>query len=114
MSERETLAEAAAREFGFNPAEKRGEHGRWTHVGDVIKSMAGKESDAVGHRLDAHQRASDRRHAEHPNRLDRLAEKLGQRADAKADRQRAKKVAANLASDKVIIPKGQQRLQKRR
>lgn len=30
--------------FAFNPAEKRGEHGRWTRVGDVVKKVL-KKSD---------------------------------------------------------------------
>lgn len=40
----ETLAQAAAREFGFDPAEKRGKDGKWTHVGGMIKGLVGKES----------------------------------------------------------------------
>lgn len=100
---RETLAQAAEA-FGFNPAEKRGYHGRWTHVGDVIKSMAGKESDTVGARLDAHRAASDRRHEDHPNVLDRAAEHLMSRADRRMDRKIQKQTLRNLSKRKT--PRG--------
>lgn len=33
----ETLAEATARQFGFNPSEKRGFGGKWIKVGDVVE-----------------------------------------------------------------------------
>jgi len=32
----ETLAQAAAREFGFNPSQARGFGGKWIKVGDVV------------------------------------------------------------------------------
>lgn len=80
-----TLREAAARQFGFNPSEKRGWGGKWIHAGDVARSLVGKEGDEGARRLDAHQRASDDKHIEHPNRLDRLAERMGRRADVKMD-----------------------------
>jgi hypothetical protein len=53
---------------------------------DTIKSVAGKEDDKSGRRMDARQRASDARHAEHPNALDRHAERHQARANASADR----------------------------
>lgn len=33
----ETLAQAATREFGFNPGQARGFGGKWIKVGDVVK-----------------------------------------------------------------------------
>lgn len=55
-------------------------------IADTAKSVAGKEDDESGRRMDARQRASDTRHAEHPNPLDRHAERHEARANASADR----------------------------
>lgn len=87
------LGDYAARQFGFNPAEKRDKNGRWLHVGDVLKSIAGKETVEATRRLDARQNIRDA----NPNTLDRLADRGLARQARKAEERQARKVATNLA-----------------
>lgn len=49
---RETLAEAAAREFGFNPDQARGPGGKWIHIGAMVEhAVHGKGKVTDTHHL---------------------------------------------------------------
>lgn len=55
----ESLADAT-REYGFNPAEKRGHDGKWSRGGGLLKSLGKDASKEASNPLD---RASERRHS---------------------------------------------------